>query len=427
MTTGRRRVALLGAYDRFNYGDLLFPLITVRELARRGLDVETRAFSLTAADLSGHGAIPNSAMKSLYDGSFLRAGDVCIVNGGGTLGVDWTHIFMDALGPRGADILYKCERLLGRRRVDRLIRWHFGGRSCTPFIPAPADFGADVRVVYNACGGSEIQALPEALRAAAYAALQGCHYLSVRDRDVQALLQRHAPAGGVALAPDCAVLMSEHYPLEQLERDSRPALRSLLSGPYVCVQANIHFGAPHLLALRDFCEAVHRQTGLRAMLLPIGRYTGLDDHIFLGQVAAQLSTPHVVYPADASISEIMLCIARSSLFLGSSLHGNITAQSFAVPHLGLNPKSPKLKAYLDTWDIPSHRRCVDLTQSEAGLKQVAAALAAPQSDRDAKRAELTAAARGNYDRMFAAAGLPRSAALRTLSERSTAKPDEPSR
>lgn len=401
--TSRARVALLGAYDRFNYGDLLFPLITRHELAARGLDVEVRAFSLRRADLSRFGAVPSHALRQLYDGSYLRSGDACIVNGGGTLGVDWGHILMDTLSPLGASVLYRCERLIGRRRMDRLIRWHFGGRSCTPFIPTPADFGGGVRVVYNASGGSEIQALPEALREKAYAALGACQYLSVRDRKVRDLLEPEAPPGGIWLAPDSAVLMSEHFPLARLERTARPALLETLAPAYFCVQANLDFGAPHLHALRDFCESIHAETGLRPLLLPIGRYTGLDDHVFLDRLAGLLRVPHQRCPDDASIAEIMLCIARSSLFLGSSLHGNITAQSFAVPHLGLNPRSAKLGAYLETWDMAVHQRCVDLSQRDDAAQRVKAALAAPQSLRDAKRDELVQAARQNYDRLFAAA------------------------
>ena len=403
MRSGRPRVALLGAYDRFNYGDLLFPLITQHELAHRRLDVEVRAFSLRRADLSRYGAVPSHALKRLYDGSFLRSGDACIVNGGGTLGVDWAHILMDTLGPTGASLLYRCERLIGRRRMDRLIRWHFGGRSCTPFIPAPADFGAEVRVVYNASGGSEIQALPRGLRDMAYAGLGACNYLSVRDRKVRDLLEPEAPPAGIWLAPDSAVLMSEHFPLEALERTARPALIEALAPGYFCVQANRDFGAAHMHKLRDLCESIHSETGLRALLLPIGRYTGLDDPLFLQELGGLLRMPHQHGPADATIAEIMLCIARSSLFLGSSLHGNITAQSFAVPHLGLNPKSAKLGAYLETWDIAEHQRCVDLAQQDDGVQRVKAALAVPQALRDAKRVELVQAARQNYDRLFAAA------------------------
>jgi len=405
MQASRQRVALVGAYDRFNYGDLLFPLITTRELAKRGIEVECRAYSLLDADLSSYGAIPNSNIRALYNRSFLRPGDVCIVNGGGTMGVDWTDIYSHTLGPRGNRALYLAERLVGRTRVDRAIRAYFGGRSITPFIPAAADFGMDVKVVYNACGGSEIAGLPDSLKLKAYAALKSCDYLSVRDKAVQDILLPHAPPSGVTLAPDSAVVMSTHFPLPHLLEKARAKVLDLLTEPYVCVQANIDFGQAHIEALSDLCDGVYKQHGLRAVLLPIGRYTGLDDGIYLRTLARTLKSPHALVPEDASILEIMLVIAKATLFLGTSLHGNITAQSFAVPHLGLNPKSPKLGAYLKSWDIPAFSDCIDMNQREKSLAAVAQAMAAPAADREAKRAELISAAQANFDRLFKAAGL----------------------
>jgi hypothetical protein len=401
----QRHVALVGAYDRFNYGDLLFPLITNLELRRRGITVQTRAFSLLAADLSQFGAIPNRCIKELYDSSFLRDGDVCIINGGGTLGVDWTDIYSHTLGPRGNTALYFLGRLFGRTPIDKLIRWYFGGQSCTPFIAAPADFRQRVSVLYNAVGGSEIEGLPPALRDAAYASLQQGDYLSVRDANVRDILQPHAPADGVHLAPDSAVVMSRHYPLDGLLARASPSLRALLDEPYVCIQANFGFGSANTDALRALCESVYRQHGLRALLLPIGRYTGLDDGIYLRALSKDLTTPNALVPENSSITDIMLVIAKSALFLGTSLHGNITAQSFAVPHLGLNPQSPKLGAYLQTCDIEPHQRCVDMRHLDETMVAVARVMATPASARDLKRDELIQAASTNFDHMFQAAGL----------------------
>lgn len=404
-TTFARRIALVGAYDRFNYGDLLFPLITNQELRRRGIAAETRPFSLREADLSRYGAIANRRMRELYDGSFLRDGDVCMINGGGTLGVDWIDIYSHTLGPVGNKALYYGGRLIGRTPVDRLIRRRFAGRSCTPFIIAPGDFQQRIDVVYNAVGGTEIASLPDSLRQAAYQALQQAQYLSVRDAQVRDILTPAAPPSGVNLSPDSAVLMSHFYPVDKLSHHARSDLRALLAQPYACVQANVGFGSANTDHVRVICEGLYQQHGLRALLLPIGRYTGLDDDLYLRGLSQQLRTPHALVPDDASIGEIMLTIARSTLFLGTSLHGNITAQSFAVPHLGLNSRSPKLGAYLQTWDIAPHQRCVDIGDPPEALEAVAHALETPAIERERKRDELIAAAQDNYGRLFASVGL----------------------
>ena len=59
------------------------------------------------------------------------------------------------------------------------------------------------------------------------------------------------------------------------------------------------------------------------------------------------------YPCEIvspdNLEKIMRTIAQSKLFMGTSLHGIITAMSFAVPYVGLNPKISKLKSYIFTW------------------------------------------------------------------------------
>jgi len=60
----------------------------------------------------------------------------------------------------------------------------------------------------------------------------------------------------------------------------------------------------------------------------------------------------ITAPEDLDIWEIMALIARSSLYVGTSLHGYITAFAFGIPRLGLG-KIKKLTGFRDTWDLPS--------------------------------------------------------------------------
>ncbi|UUZ57647.1 polysaccharide pyruvyl transferase family protein [Nocardioides sp. B-3] len=48
------------------------------------------------------------------------------------------------------------------------------------------------------------------------------------------------------------------------------------------------------------------------------------------------------------VRQIAQNIAGADLFIGSSLHGAITAMAYAVPHVALDRIS-KLTAYLQTW------------------------------------------------------------------------------
>src|SRR5699024_2270836 len=77
----------------------------------------------------------------------------------------------------------------------------------------------------------------------------------------------------------------------------------------------------------------------------------------LGRMAEGLATPNTMPPLDIGIYDIMYLIARARAFTGSSLHGAITAMAYDVPHAPF-ANVPKVVNYLQTWDLPEHRRVV---------------------------------------------------------------------
>src|SRR5699024_2081618 len=59
--------------------------------------------------------------------------------------------------------------------------------------------------------------------------------------------------------------------------------------------------------------------------------------------------PDFIFIMPRNIYEIMGLIAFSKVYLGTSLHGAITAMSYLVPAIGLNRKVHKLESYMRTW------------------------------------------------------------------------------
>ena len=55
------------------------------------------------------------------------------------------------------------------------------------------------------------------------------------------------------------------------------------------------------------------------------------------------------YYHPKSLFEIMYLLKNAKLYLGTSLHGFVTSQSFNVPFYIFPQKIEKLKHYLDTW------------------------------------------------------------------------------
>ncbi len=397
------KAVLLGAFDRFNYGDLLFPIVVRKEFAARSPATETAIHALVDSDLTRYGALTTQSVKAIYRSGMLRPGDAVIFAGGGTIGVDWTYMYANLLGKTGNSVLYYLRRLLGEGAVNALVRRHFGARAPFPWVAGPEDFPVPVKVAYNAVGGSEFSRLAPAVQEQTLARLAKAAYLSVRDAETKRLFSPLQACLSVELAPDSAILMSEQFPVAWLEERAAASLRqSLDAGPYICFQANLSYAVKNAERIVAALELIHERHGLRALLLPIGRYVGLDDQVALRSIRDKLRSPVEIVSDEASIFEIMLTIARAKLFLGTSLHGNITSQSFAVPHLGLSDQPCKVDFYLGTWDLPGQSHCAQLKDLPARVEEV---LAIPENARQEKRRELIALSHGNFAKLAQACAL----------------------
>jgi len=395
--TAPRKAALLGAFDRFNYGDLLFPIVVSNEIYRHSESTEVAIHALIESDFSRYGALKTDSLKSLLRKDALHPGDVVIFAGGGTIGVDWTYMHANLLGRNGNLVLYYLRCLVGDVVLDRMSRYYFGARSPFPWVAEPEDFAVPLKVAYNAVGGSEFASLSTSVQARTLERLGKASYLSVRDAETKRLFAPVEHKVAVDLAPDSAILMSEQFPVYWLKEQVSTQLSAEINeGPYVCFQANVAYAQQHEDRIIAALEVIYEQHGLRALLLPIGRYVGLDDQIALSKILLKLRTPAAIISSEASIWEIMMVIARASLFLGTSLHGNVTSQSFAVPHLGLSDRPCKLDYYLGTWDIPEQSRCVRLEEVSI---QVGISLAITDAVRQKKRAELITLAHQNFTKM----------------------------
>ena len=252
-------------------------------------------------------------------------------------------------------------------------------------------------------GGSEFAKLSAVTQAQTLDRLRKSTYLSVRDGETKRLFSALEDTIPVHLAPDSAVLMSEQFPLEWLETQVSTTLQEIVAeGAYICFQSNISYARDNVDRIAAALDALHTTYGLRILLLPIGRYTGLDDPLALQEIKSNLLAPATIVSDEASIWEIMYVIAKARLFLGTSLHGNVTSQSFAVPHLGLSDKTCKLDFYLETWDLQAQARCIKL---EEVTEFAGTVMAIPQETREKKRSELIDRAHENFSKIAAACGL----------------------
>ena len=406
----KKKIAILGAFDRFNYGDLLFPVVLEKVLNQAEMDDFTiEYYGMCQSDLSKFGGKTTHPIDQLFAKGNLPADSVVIVAGGEVLGATWFKLHRYILSQQLSLPLRVCNKLFNHELLDSVSRKAFGLNLLAPFVVGPDDFNLPVKVVYNTVGGSSLKYCSERHRKKVIGKIAKAHSVSVRDWESKKLLETPGGCQKVELLPDSAIYMSELFPREELDKvvskETREIIKQFPKG-YICFQtADDHSrdSIPHIV---KELEAVYKKTGLGVVLLPIGRASGHEDQIPLEKIKQHISTPAVM-PGENGIFDIMALIANSKLYAGTSLHGAITALSFAVPHLGLTDKVPKLEAFLNTWSVKDLNGCIPFSALAA---KAPTGLSVETEQLKKKSEELIHLTKEGFDRMMEALDIKSSAA-----------------
>jgi polysaccharide pyruvyl transferase WcaK-like protein len=389
------RVALWGTFDVDNYGDHLFPRVARHELGRRLPGAVVQVFSpygwLHPTGLDDGRAASPLGPWSPERARQLAAAHHLVVVGGGEL----IHLH----DPLLAAVYGTSTDELRRMAPSRFFVEGLG-----------PELEADCPVVWHAVGvpwaPDEEQA--ERLRGA----LAARPYVAVRDRHSARRLAEAGVERPIEVVPDSALLIDRIMPAASL-RDRLDRLRA--DGRYPGGPALVLQGCELLLPHLDgVVEAMDRWQAARPVPLDVvvietGRCRG--DAVFahaLERALASSAGPRLWRLAgDATVEGLAAAIAGSAVFLGSSLHGAITALAYGRPFVLLNLIDD---AKLDGFgDLTGLDRCVVQAAGEIPAA-LDAALARPPSP------DLLPELQRRIDRHF-----DRLAEL--ASERATARPD----
>lgn len=388
------KILIIGAFDRYNYGDLLFPLVIERQLGTYGKDFEFEYFGLIESDLSSVGGLPTKGLQKFYKACSDPSNPVhVIIAGGEALGVTWNSLYA-ALNPLFQRI---NKRHVKVNKVLDLNGWTkkiLKGKTTLPFVFDKSDFAGVQSVILNSLGGSGLNAAVFAKYDFLIGKLQNVDYFAVRDQLTVDNLRKNGL--DAALFPDSAILMSEFYPLNFLHRNVTQEVAGYVAehaGKYVFAQINKKTTRDHEQTIADGLDEIYQQGKAEICLCPIGKALDHDDHEALQELGTLLESPYTYFDAD-NIWDIMYLIANAKCYVGTSLHGAITAMSFAVPHVGL--KVEKLGAYLATWGVKANHRSVEFAELYA---QYALAVSIPKEEYEASRDRQFTEIKKGFDQM----------------------------
>ncbi|WP_158769088.1 polysaccharide pyruvyl transferase family protein [Paraglaciecola sp. L1A13] len=355
----KKKIIFYGAYDRYNYGDNLMPIIFQFYIEKyHPLILQEYVIEYCAignSDLSQYSCFKTNKIANLLGST--PEDSLLIVIGGEVLCATNLTLLMHMQNTRFSHAVVKAGRYLLRRHLNVFTNKTYGTRWEFPYIPPKSVFKHKIKLAFNTVGGG-ISGLSVKDQTDVTNRLKSADYISVRDKRTQHNLESKIDA---VLYPDSVFLISELISSDFLNKEISPSIKDVKDKPYFCFQASPHKVGSEVGEVVDALIQIAKLRNEKIVLLPIGYASGHDDVYYLRQIQKRLEGEGLLLQ-DLNVWEIMYTIKNASLFIGTSLHGIITAMAFNVPHFGLNPNISKVNSFLKDWSIFPFNRSMALEQ-----------------------------------------------------------------
>ncbi len=382
---------LFGAFDRHNFGDLLFPHIAAALLAENN-----PVFAgLVERDLRACGGHQVEALAGLA--ARWRDRPVNIVHAGGELLTcsAWEAAVMTLPRDEAQEIIARCDA--HSSEAQEWAQAKLGLAALAPYTVQRSLFPQTQSVIYNAVGGVDLDRYDAVFRTEVLTKLREADAVGVRDRITRA--QLHEAGIRTRLMPDSAVMLAELFGDDihkrAAEGETSEMLRAFPQG-YLAVQFSADFGDD--ATLQEIAAQLHalvRSTGYGIVFFCAGIAPWHDDPDCYRRLAAHMPSPSVRLFNSLDAWDICALISASRGYLGSSLHGRIVAMAFGLPRLNLvhDVQHSKQASYASTWEDSGIPVAVQVPGIAQGMQE---ALATDAPRRMRKAAELAARYRHEF-------------------------------
>jgi len=363
-------LVLFGAFDRHNFGDLLFPHLMTALLPGQSFEFA----GLVERDLQAFGGHRVSALAARKD---PRPAHLIHVGG---------ELLTCSAYQAAVMLLEPAAAATAVARVDddpvAAANWaarQLGTSRSLPYVVGRYAVALSGRLIFNAVGGVEWALLPGAQRDEAKAALRQADWLSVRDHVTRGALRREGIEA--ALCPDPAVMVAECFGEVIHRRQQQGAVKALLDAypqGYLACQFSADFGDDATLdALAQGIFRASAEAGLGLVLFRAGTAPWHDDPELFEKLQHRLPRGKVRIFPSLHLWDICALIAASRGVVSSSLHGRLVALAYGLPRVSLIPpqqgaRPVKTAAFAETWEPDTIPRSVTVGQIEPALRQALA-------------------------------------------------------
>jgi polysaccharide pyruvyl transferase WcaK-like protein len=316
-------IAQIGTFDVENYGDLLFPVMLKHQLEKRMNNVRIDLFSPKG------GIMPFTENTHVYPiNEFEEACqkskyDAIIIGGGDLIRLD-SNISSDYQCNMEASLsVWQLPILIGKKYNARIIFNNPG----VPFA-------------FNNNFHSVIRKI-----------MTDVDYISVRDKQSKSNLV-DCGVSNVQINPDTILAIDEVWSKKELSANYKIISKKnkiLTRKNYIIFQHNVPRinDTVYLEKISEFIDYINDKYEYDIVLLPIGYVH--NDIAILSKIKSIIKNSDKIHLIEEKLSpyDMITIIANSKGFIGTSLHGIITASAYNVPILAINNDSlVKVHGYL---------------------------------------------------------------------------------
>lgn len=372
--------------DVENFGDILYPILLDRILVERYFEAKIEKYAFISGDAPLGAGYSNINIRSLFEVDIESM--PLIVGGGDIIRTDdlvvaghYRSCYPDLIKRQKSQIK---PILMGTIRDTNFVMHYYYTptpdlidqawfkRELMPpcelsFILSSETCSAASKVTFFSVGVPfEIEAKYHDL---VKSALNKADYIYVRDGQSREKLLKAGVRNDIVVAPDVAVLTSKLFPKNELDSLRNEALNSIgfeSDQSYFCYQMS-EVGINNVHQIARCVSEITQKYGLKAVLLPLGLCHG--DLPALQAVSNLVPDVARVLKTN-NIWHMLAMIAHSTLFVGVSLHGNVVAYSYGVPHLFLPLSVDKITGTMDILKIAPQCRLTHWEELQSSISSL---------------------------------------------------------
>lgn len=336
------KIGIVGAFDRYNYGDILMPIVVKNQLINKFPNVEINFYGLIKSDMEFCGGFKTKELAEIYNQEY----DAIILDGGDILSVTWSDMYLNLMKNKLGIFGFKIIRKISYNFSDYLAKRFLKGRTVRPWILDKDLLKCD-KLIYNTVDGSITNVKNNNKLDELKRVISKFDYISLRNEKIFKEVSKNN--NNAIMFPDSVLALDALITETEINNNVSENVKKVVNDNYFVFQCKKITGEKYYNEIISNIKLINHKYNLKCVLLPIGYAQGHEDQIVLKKIYKEIEDETIMFDFN-NVYEIMFLIKNSKFFVGTSLHGLITSIVYKIPHFAFTNEIKKQINFLETWN-----------------------------------------------------------------------------